>query len=179
MVLMKQPVCSPGTDPCACVWSEPSGDLHQEAQPALHSRNGCVWGWYRLLEMGSNLQLSLSWRGAEAHWLELCSGAGPRGGKCKENGASQLPEKLGISWLSEAGDRVFTMATETGRYAEYTVVSDDLVPRLPDSLDYKQEAAIGIPYFIACRALFHKAQQYSSMETAAGWGWQRGRWPWV
>uniref|UniRef100_A0A4W5M7Z0 Uncharacterized protein n=1 Tax=Hucho hucho TaxID=62062 RepID=A0A4W5M7Z0_9TELE len=134
MVLMKQPVCSPGTDPCACVWSEPSGDLHQEAQPALHSRNGCVWGWYRLLEMGSNLQ---------------------------------------------AGDRVFTMATETGRYAEYTVVSDDLVPRLPDSLDYKQEAAIGIPYFIACRALFHKAQQYSSMETAAGWGWQRGRWPWV
>uniref|UniRef100_A0A4W5M9E1 Enoyl reductase (ER) domain-containing protein n=1 Tax=Hucho hucho TaxID=62062 RepID=A0A4W5M9E1_9TELE len=57
--------------------------------------------------------------------------------------------------VSGAGDRVFTMATETGRYAEYTVVSDDLVPRLPDSLDYKQEAAIGIPYFIACRALFH------------------------
>nr|XP_023833450.1 quinone oxidoreductase-like [Salvelinus alpinus] len=59
--------------------------------------------------------------------------------------------------LTGAGDRVFTTATETGRYAEYTVVSDDLVPRLPDSLDYKQGAAIGIPYFTAYRALSHKA----------------------
>uniref|UniRef100_A0A8C7RIQ7 Crystallin, zeta (quinone reductase) n=1 Tax=Oncorhynchus mykiss TaxID=8022 RepID=A0A8C7RIQ7_ONCMY len=44
-----------------------------------------------------------------------------------------------------AGDRVFATATETGRYAEYTVVSDDLVSRLPDSLDYKQGAAIWDP----------------------------------
>ncbi|XP_029560391.1 quinone oxidoreductase-like [Salmo trutta] len=57
----------------------------------------------------------------------------------------------------QAGDRVFTTATETGRYAEYTAVSDDLVPRLPDSLDYKQGAAIGNPYFTAYRALFYKA----------------------
>uniref|UniRef100_A0AAZ3QU15 Enoyl reductase (ER) domain-containing protein n=1 Tax=Oncorhynchus tshawytscha TaxID=74940 RepID=A0AAZ3QU15_ONCTS len=56
-----------------------------------------------------------------------------------------------------AGDRVFATATETGRYAEYTVVSDDLVSRLPDFLDYKQGASIGIPYFTAYRALSHKA----------------------
>ncbi|KAG9343296.1 hypothetical protein JZ751_014277 [Albula glossodonta] len=57
----------------------------------------------------------------------------------------------------QAGDRVFTTATETGGYAEYTVASEDTVHRLPDSLDYRQGAAIGIPYFTAYRALFHKA----------------------
>ncbi|KAJ8406305.1 hypothetical protein AAFF_G00305360 [Aldrovandia affinis] len=57
----------------------------------------------------------------------------------------------------QAGDRVFTTATETGGYAEYTVASEESVYRLPDSLDYKQGAAIGIPYFTAYRALFHKA----------------------
>ncbi|KAK6302542.1 hypothetical protein J4Q44_G00268970 [Coregonus suidteri] len=59
--------------------------------------------------------------------------------------------------LLQAGDRVFTTATETGGYAEYTVVSEDCVYRLPDPLDYKQGAAIGIPYCTAYRALFHKA----------------------
>ncbi|XP_045570220.1 quinone oxidoreductase isoform X1 [Salmo salar] len=59
--------------------------------------------------------------------------------------------------LLQAGDRVFTTATETGGYAEYTVVSEDCVHRLPDPLDYKQGAAIGIPYCTAYRALFHKA----------------------
>uniref|UniRef100_A0A8C7L6S5 Crystallin, zeta (quinone reductase) n=1 Tax=Oncorhynchus kisutch TaxID=8019 RepID=A0A8C7L6S5_ONCKI len=59
--------------------------------------------------------------------------------------------------LLKAGDRVFTTATETGGYAEYTVVSEDCVHRLPDPLDYKQGAAIGIPYCTAYRALFHKA----------------------
>ncbi|KAK1790725.1 hypothetical protein P4O66_014585 [Electrophorus voltai] len=59
--------------------------------------------------------------------------------------------------LLQAGDRVFTTATETGGYAEYTVASEDSVHRLPESLDYKQGAAIGIPYFTAYRALFHKA----------------------
>ncbi|XP_031666812.1 quinone oxidoreductase-like [Oncorhynchus kisutch] len=59
--------------------------------------------------------------------------------------------------IFQAGDRVFATATETGRYAEYTVMSDDLVSRLPDSLDYKPGAAIGIPYFTAYRALSHKA----------------------
>uniref|UniRef100_V9KZP4 Quinone oxidoreductase-like protein n=1 Tax=Callorhinchus milii TaxID=7868 RepID=V9KZP4_CALMI len=55
------------------------------------------------------------------------------------------------------GDRVFTSGTITGGYAEYTVASDDSVYPLPDTLNYKQGAAIGIPYFTAYRALFHKA----------------------
>ncbi|KAL7842028.1 hypothetical protein SRHO_G00237170 [Serrasalmus rhombeus] len=63
----------------------------------------------------------------------------------------------GICFL-QAGDRVFTTATETGGYAEYTVASEESVHKLPDLLDYKQGAAIGIPYFTAYRALFHKAK---------------------
>ncbi|ROJ13872.1 Quinone oxidoreductase [Anabarilius grahami] len=59
--------------------------------------------------------------------------------------------------LLQAGDRVFTTGTVTGGYAEYTVASEDTVHKLPDSLDYKQGAAIGIPYFTAYRALVHKA----------------------
>lgn len=57
----------------------------------------------------------------------------------------------------KAGDRVFTTATESGAYAEYTVAADDCVHKLPSALDFKQGAAIGIPYFTAYRALIHKA----------------------
>lgn len=56
----------------------------------------------------------------------------------------------------QAGDRVFTTATESGGYAEYTVAADDCVYKLPDALDFTQGAAIGIPYFTAYRALVHK-----------------------
>lgn len=56
----------------------------------------------------------------------------------------------------QAGDRVFTTATETGGYAEYTVAAVDSVYKLPDALDFTQGAAIGIPYFTAYRALIHK-----------------------
>ncbi|XP_051717201.1 quinone oxidoreductase isoform X3 [Ctenopharyngodon idella] len=59
--------------------------------------------------------------------------------------------------LLQAGDRVFTIGTVTGGYAEYTVASEDTVYKLPDSLDYKQGAAIGIPYFTAYQALVHRA----------------------
>ncbi|XP_033507291.2 quinone oxidoreductase [Epinephelus lanceolatus] len=57
----------------------------------------------------------------------------------------------------KAGDRVFTTATESGAYAEYTVAADDCVHKLPSALDFNQGAAIGIPYFTAYRALIHKA----------------------
>ncbi|KAI3375342.1 hypothetical protein L3Q82_021838 [Scortum barcoo] len=57
----------------------------------------------------------------------------------------------------KAGDRVFTTATVSGGYAEYTVAADDCVYKLPDALDFTQGAAIGIPYFTAYRALVHKA----------------------
>ncbi|XP_053102330.1 quinone oxidoreductase isoform X1 [Hemicordylus capensis] len=54
------------------------------------------------------------------------------------------------------GDRVFTLGTISGGYAEYTVASVDTVFSLSDKLDFKQGAAIGIPYFTAYHALFQK-----------------------
>ncbi|XP_017277691.1 quinone oxidoreductase [Kryptolebias marmoratus] len=58
----------------------------------------------------------------------------------------------------KAGDRVFTTATESGGYAEFTVAADDCIHKLPEALDFTQGAAIGIPYFTAYRALVHKAR---------------------
>ncbi|XP_073449830.1 quinone oxidoreductase-like isoform X2 [Aquarana catesbeiana] len=55
------------------------------------------------------------------------------------------------------GDRVFTRATITGSYAEYTLASEDTVYPLSEKLSFKQGAAISIPYFTAYRALFQKA----------------------
>nr|XP_028588910.1 quinone oxidoreductase [Podarcis muralis] len=54
------------------------------------------------------------------------------------------------------GDRVFTLGTISGGYAEYTISSADTVFSLSDKLDFKQGAAIGIPYFTAYHALFQK-----------------------
>ncbi|XP_043114727.1 quinone oxidoreductase isoform X2 [Puntigrus tetrazona] len=59
--------------------------------------------------------------------------------------------------LLRTGDRVFTTGTVTGGYSEFAVASEDTVHKLPDSLDYKQGAAIGVPYFTAYRALVQKA----------------------
>ncbi|XP_075038015.1 quinone oxidoreductase isoform X2 [Mixophyes fleayi] len=55
------------------------------------------------------------------------------------------------------GDRVFTSSTITGGYAEYTVASVDTVFPLPEKLNFKQGAAISVPYFTAYRALFNRA----------------------
>ncbi|KFV40292.1 Quinone oxidoreductase, partial [Tyto alba] len=54
------------------------------------------------------------------------------------------------------GDRVFTIGTITGGYADYAVAAVDRVFPLLDKLDFRQGAAIGIPYFTAYRALFQK-----------------------
>uniref|UniRef100_A0A5F9DCJ0 Quinone oxidoreductase n=1 Tax=Oryctolagus cuniculus TaxID=9986 RepID=A0A5F9DCJ0_RABIT len=56
------------------------------------------------------------------------------------------------------GDRVFTTATLSGGYAEYALAADHTVYTLPEKLDFKQGAAIGIPYFTAYRALLHSAR---------------------
>ncbi|KAM4023503.1 quinone oxidoreductase isoform 1-T3 [Anomaloglossus baeobatrachus] len=55
------------------------------------------------------------------------------------------------------GDRVFTTQTITGGYAEYTVASEDSVHPLPEQLNFKQGAAISVPYFTAYRALITRA----------------------
>ncbi|XP_003223090.2 quinone oxidoreductase isoform X1 [Anolis carolinensis] len=54
------------------------------------------------------------------------------------------------------GDRVFTLKTDSGGYAEYAVAAADSVFPLSDKLDFKQGAAVGIPYFTAYHALFQK-----------------------
>ncbi|KFO23240.1 quinone oxidoreductase [Fukomys damarensis] len=55
------------------------------------------------------------------------------------------------------GDRVFTTNTISGGYAEYALAAEHTVYALPANLDFRQGAAIGIPYFTACRALLHRA----------------------
>ncbi|XP_004480746.3 quinone oxidoreductase [Dasypus novemcinctus] len=56
------------------------------------------------------------------------------------------------------GDRVFTSSTISGGYAEYAIAEDHTVYTLPEKLDFKQGAAVGIPYFTAFRALLHSAR---------------------
>ncbi|NXJ91570.1 QOR oxidoreductase, partial [Corythaixoides concolor] len=56
------------------------------------------------------------------------------------------------------GDRVFTIGTVSGGYADYAVAAANTVFPLSDELDFRQGAAIGIPYFTAYRALFQKGR---------------------
>lgn len=56
------------------------------------------------------------------------------------------------------GDRVFSSNTISGGYAEFALAADHTVYALPEPLNFKQGAALGIPYFTACRALFHSAR---------------------
>ena len=54
------------------------------------------------------------------------------------------------------GDRVFCYSTVSGGYAEFALAADDTIYPLPETLNFRQGAALGIPYFTACRALFHR-----------------------
>ncbi|KAF1658947.1 Quinone oxidoreductase, partial [Aptenodytes patagonicus] len=56
------------------------------------------------------------------------------------------------------GDRVFTIGTISGGYADYAVAAANRVFPLSDKLDFRQGAAIGIPSFTAYRALFQKGR---------------------
>ncbi|GFS25968.1 quinone oxidoreductase [Elysia marginata] len=51
------------------------------------------------------------------------------------------------------GDRVYTVRTTTGAYAQYTTAQVQFVNHLPDKLSFAQGAAIGIPYYTALKAL--------------------------
>ncbi|NXU74107.1 QOR oxidoreductase, partial [Oreotrochilus melanogaster] len=56
------------------------------------------------------------------------------------------------------GDRVFSIGTVSGGYAEYALAAANRVFPLSDKLDFRQGAAIGIPYFTAYRALIQKGR---------------------
>ena len=56
-----------------------------------------------------------------------------------------------------AGDRVYLSGSVTGTYAEHVLCEENQAHMLPDSVSYEQGAAIGVPYGVAYRALFHRA----------------------
>ena len=62
----------------------------------------------------------------------------------------------GIDRLKK-GDRVYTIGTQTGAYAEMAVCSEGQVLPLPLSLSFAQGAGIHVAYYTAYRALFFRA----------------------
>ena len=62
----------------------------------------------------------------------------------------------GITRLKK-GDRIYTIGTLTGAYAEMAVCSEAQVFTLPASLSFSQGAGVHIPYYTAYRALFFRA----------------------
>ncbi len=58
----------------------------------------------------------------------------------------------------KAGDRVYTIASVSGTYAEQALCAEAQVHRLPENVSFAQGAAMGIAYATAYRALFHKAE---------------------
>lgn len=65
---------------------------------------------------------------------------------------------VGSSVTSVApGDRVYVSGALTGTYAEATKATESSVHPLPSPVDFRQGAAIGVPYRTAYRALFQRA----------------------
>ncbi|XP_075560212.1 quinone oxidoreductase-like [Dermacentor variabilis] len=64
------------------------------------------------------------------------------------------------------GERVFFSIRDAknthGSYAQYCLVSDTDVWRLPESMSFEKGAALGIPYFTAYRAIVLKAKAQAS-----------------
>ena len=56
------------------------------------------------------------------------------------------------------GDRVYTIGTQTGAYAEMAVCTEAHVFPLPASLSFAQGAGVHVPYYTAYRGLFFRAQ---------------------
>jgi len=63
----------------------------------------------------------------------------------------------GVAGL-DVGDRVYSIATITGGYGEYTLCSVDQLFLLPKQLSFAQGAAIGVPAATAWRALFLRGE---------------------
>ncbi|ESO92758.1 hypothetical protein LOTGIDRAFT_232898 [Lottia gigantea] len=57
----------------------------------------------------------------------------------------------------KVGDRVFTVRTVSGAYAEYATAISQYIGRLGDKLSFEEGAGIGVPYYTAYRALIIRA----------------------
>lgn len=56
------------------------------------------------------------------------------------------------------GDRVYCLGSDTGCYADKMLCNENQVYPLPDNVDFKAGAAMGVPYSTAYFALFYRAQ---------------------
>ena len=59
------------------------------------------------------------------------------------------------------GDRVYTAQTLTGAYAEYALVLEDQVHRLPQNISFEQGAGVWVPYGTAYHAVHHFAKAHA------------------
>jgi len=71
--------------------------------------------------------------------------------------AAGVIEKVGAEVNKfKAGDRVFTIQTVTGTYAEYCTAHSDYIFPLPSNISFEEGSGLGTPYFTAYRALVIK-----------------------
>ncbi|KAH9495768.1 hypothetical protein Btru_013273, partial [Bulinus truncatus] len=63
----------------------------------------------------------------------------------------------GVTQLKK-GDRVLTMTTTSGTYAEFTTANVKFVAHLDEKLSFAQGASFGVPYYTAYKSLFIRAQ---------------------
>ncbi len=72
--------------------------------------------------------------------------------------AAGVVEKVGSGVTRvRPGDRVYTIGTETGAYAEKTITTELQLVKLPERTTFAQGAALYVPYATAWVALFDKA----------------------
>ncbi len=72
--------------------------------------------------------------------------------------AAGVVEEVGAGVRSlKRGDRVYTVGTVSGAYAEMALCDAHRVYPLPEKVSFAQGAALTIPYATAYRALFHRA----------------------
>ena len=72
-------------------------------------------------------------------------------------------EKIGADVTKhKVGDRVFTVKTITGTYAEYCVANANHVFNLPPNVSFEEGSALGTPYFTAYRALVIKFECFAT-----------------
>jgi NADPH2:quinone reductase len=62
----------------------------------------------------------------------------------------------------KTGDRVYVAKSLSGTYAEYALVLESQVYRLPDRISFSQGAAVFIPYGTAYHALHHQAKAHGA-----------------
>ncbi len=73
--------------------------------------------------------------------------------------AAGVVEKIGDGvGAFEPGDRVYTLGSHTGTYAELAITSETQLVKLPEKITFGQGAALYVPYTTAWVALFRRAR---------------------